>query len=878
MKLGNSCGAALLLAVTFHLHTDSVAQPASPATTTVDNIVSAASQLPEFAPGSLISVIGSGFVPGGARPQVLIDGRPARIESANATRINALIPFDQTAGVAATVIVRSRLGDSNAWTISIQAAAPAVFQYGQNRAVAYNSTGVINSSEHPAEDDALVTIHMTGLGRVQPASPRPGTPPRLVPVLPVAVDIGRSAAKVLSAELDPERPGLYKVTVKIGCPGTGATCPQPGVHELRARSGGFASAPVALTTSTTQAAFAAPVGPRDCAAVDIDASGNPKLPVGATEIAISDEDTSDGFVKDLYPQYDTGNDDWYADLAQSSAGCPFSIGGTVPGANDPVEDVLGEVPTPGDLPAALDGLASFLLRRPVPDVGLPPIIDASFHYQPPPDFCALPGDRLSFCQQLADSPFHGKDIIYVHGFSFKAFVETVVKGTVLPKWPDDPTAFLPGGHWRNAAAAYWDPPAGAVSPSHIQRFLRDRHAKNRYILIGWSTGQRLQQAVHASLTQITQAIVNGTGVGLTDSNDPRGSSGFCARGCIVVSHSTGALVTDVAMAKANEPGYQAKYGPIGFIPKLVTTHVALAGAISGSQLATLAMVGAWNTSLLGSVGCTYVRIAFGLPSNSYCGFLPRAKDSILEDLVPQVLRKNHNADINATPVPVLTVAGASNESLWPVKRFFNRAFDDGVVAMDSGCGRDLPVAVWPSGFVPFGGTLNPRLFDLGMARDNLVRAVSLYREQTGEFLYSAYPFVPRAAAGCTPHKTPWGMLEPYGIQVFNPYNFRPNHYSFIQTTENHGADKRILSGLDELIGREHRSLEDSRSVHGNDIYTRGLVSNSLKASEIQMSRGRVVRFKLFGIKYKLYLWKRTYHRFDNYQNRSAADYAYDYVN
>jgi hypothetical protein len=242
------------------------------------------------------------------------------------------------------------------------------------------------------------------------------------------------------------------------------------------------------------------------------------------------------------------------------------------------------------------------------------------------------------------------------------------------------------------------------------------------------------------------------------------------------------------------------------------------------------------------------------------------------------VRSHHNASINATPVPVLTVGGASDESLWPVKRYFNRAFDDGVVAMDSSCGRDIPVGLWPSGILPWAGLLNPRLFDMGMARQEFGRAALFYREQTLEFLLSAKPFNPRAAAGCTPYKTPWGMLEPAHSRVFNPFQFRPNHYSFIHSAENHGADKRPLSGLDEMIGREKPSLEDSRSVHGNDIYSRGLVRDGLKASEAQQTRGQVIKFKLFGHKYKWYIWKRTYHQLLNYQTKSAADYAYDYVN
>jgi uncharacterized protein (TIGR03437 family) len=914
--------AALLLLLFLQLDTDSAAQSppgtppasrgiaASPLTPVppppplsspvrVDDVVNAASRLPEFGRGTLISISGAGFAQAGpGNVQVLLNGRATMIESVGETRIDALIPPDYGPLGQATLVVRSPAGESSPWTLEVTPAAPAIFQYGQGRAMAYSQAGVLNSNERPAENDAVIIVHATGLGPVRQVVV-PGMRPVVVPALPVALMIGQAMAQVQSVELDPERLGLYKITAKIGCPGPEARCPQPGVHELRVRTVARGSAPAAITTSTTQAAFAASVSPETCAEATLDSSGNPLLPPDALEIEVMDEDgPPGGLVKDLYPEYDTSNDDWYEDLYKRDVRCPFSIGGTIPPPADMRADGIEGVDDPEALAKMLEQFEKMLGSRPIPAVELPRIVSPTFHYLPPADYCARataePGPKpdlpplsepnsrriapTGFCTQLAGSPFHGKDIVYIHGFSFKVFLQTVGQGAKLPKWPDDPTAFLPGGYWRNKARDYWDPSPQSPDPSHVQRFLRDRHAKNRYILVGWSTGQRLEQAAHAALTQIAEAMVSGTGVGLTDPSDPRGTAGFCARGCILVTHSTGALIGDVAMSRANDPAYQSKYGDIGFIPKMTTTHVALGGAISGSQLATVAMAVARFTSNLDKSLCAVLGAVTQLPSSSFCGFLFRAQDSILEDLVPQVVRAQHNAAINATPVPVLTVAGASHESLWPAKRFFNRAFDDGVVAMDSACGRDIPVGLWPSGILPWGGVLNPRLFDMGMARQEFGRAARFYSEQSLEFLLSTKPFNPRAAAGCTPYKTPWGMLEPGHSRVFNPFLFRPNHYSFIHTTENHGAAKRPLSGLDEMIGREKPPLEDSRSVHGNDIYTRGLVRDGFRASEAEQTRGKVIKFKLFGHKYKWYIWKRTYHQMIDYQSKSAADYVYDYVN
>ena len=38
-----------------------------------------------------------------------------------------------------------------------------------------------------------------------------------------------------------------------------------------------------------------------------------------------------------------------------------------------------------------------------------------------------------------------------------------------------------------------------------------------------------------------------------------------------------------------------------------------------------------------------------------------------------------------------------------------------------------------------------------------------------------------------------------------------------------------------------------------------------------------VQFRLFGRKFKIYIWRRSYIRLQGWENKAAMDYAYDYV-
>jgi hypothetical protein len=403
--------------------------------------------------------------------------------------------------------------------------------------------------------------------------------------------------------------------------------------------------------------------------------------------------------------------------------------------------------------------------------------------------------------------------------------------------------------------------------------------------VGYSSAQHLEVGANAVLKQIADAMNNTpllNGIKLLDPSDPRGTMGFCEVGCVVISHSDGAPVTDVAMALAADLAYQNDNGPIGFIPAHMKVHAALGGAFSGSQWATDVMVLAYGLGLGTYYGpvCALAQGFLGLPNSSFCNSLNRLRDSLLWDTVPQVMQSDWIDRIITTPVPVLTVAGASDHYNWPFKFFFQRGFDDGVVSMDSACARNTYVLAWPSGFfeaIPGGNLLDPRLFDMGMHTPG--HPGRNFAEQNYEFAFSFPPLdvFPRAAGACAPQKTPWGMVEkpiggynPFPILQSGDTGYYHNHYSFVQTAEDHF----------DLLERTDAPRWDSHAVLSSDVYTHGMVNTAFEKAQYQLRRGLPLYFKCCGgIQFgPWWIWHRDYHLLNGTDQLAAADYVYDYVN
>jgi len=156
-----------------------------------------------------------------------------------------------------------------------------------------------------------------------------------------------------------------------------------------------------------------------------------ELPTGATNVHYIDKQFRTGKVDQLYPGFDTSTDDWYPKYYASGkdTACPWDIGGTLPPREDPT---IEGVPNPTALNKQLEAEAVNLLKRNNRIPHFPRIVSPGFQYVTPTDYCAQGEIRGgAFCTDLDKSPFHGKDIIYVHGLDL-GVVEEALWGNPPP--------------------------------------------------------------------------------------------------------------------------------------------------------------------------------------------------------------------------------------------------------------------------------------------------------------------------------------------------------------------------------------------------------------------------------------------------------------
>jgi hypothetical protein len=248
------------------------------------------------------------------------------------------------------------------------------------------------------------------------------------------------------------------------------------------------------------------------------------------------------------------------------------------------------------------------------------------------------------------------------------------------------------------------------------------------------------------------------------------------------------------------------------------------------------------------------------PQSSSCPNLAPLLNSVLFDLMPVVAQAKWGPLVAITPVHALTIAGGNHDAMWPMKRFFAAGFDDGVVNMDSGCGRATPHLSWPAGYGPYNWL---RVYDMGQPKG---RAIRFFSEQKFEPWLYGMPSN-RASAACSPWKSTTGMVQPVAMYLptppLNPYLYHPRHHPFVQTSETH------VTGLRDC---GEKPAEDELAIDNHQVYWNGLVNGGIA----NLQEEDVVGKQLF--KSKKWLWKRTYHRLHNWQGRCAADYAYEWVN
>jgi uncharacterized protein (TIGR03437 family) len=194
-------------------------------------IVNAASYKPQIAPGSLISIFGTGLAAGeesaklmplpltlqGAK--VLVNGQAAPLLYVSPTQINAQAPYETPDGPA-MLEVRSAGKSSGMVSFTVSPAAPGVLYVADtNHAIAQNySDWSLNQPSQPAKPGDWVVVYLTGLGatneKLETGAPAPADRV-LRPLAPATVTLGGQSVANLAIGLVPGFVGLGQLNLQI---------------------------------------------------------------------------------------------------------------------------------------------------------------------------------------------------------------------------------------------------------------------------------------------------------------------------------------------------------------------------------------------------------------------------------------------------------------------------------------------------------------------------------------------------------------------------------------------------------------------------------------------------------------------------------------
>jgi hypothetical protein len=604
----------------------------------------------------------------------------------------------------------------------------------------------------------------------------------------------------------------------------------------------------------------------DCDALTLDANGNPVTPPGlqtataANSCVTGDEDENyfNGSLTGLY-----GYDGTFAMYDNLNLDDCNNIEGPMPAefTNYNCDDSLRAM----GLNITCDSLQRLMASD------MPSFTDTAFVPTPLPPFTSTDcgNNQVKFANDDLKVAFGGRDIIYIHGLQFSHILDKLLLDPrAIKPWPLNKSEFLPTGYYKTIAEANWK--------EHIKYFNNRTGRKNRYFIASYNCAERADIAIYNLFLQIKEAMEHGTGVENPDPTDKRGTACF-GKEFVIISHSTGGLIANLVLSIANQTktnmAVRAVYGDAGFISDRCKGHIALHGAMGGSNLAKI---------------CVLTRN-------------PVILNSVLVDLTPEYTYARWGLDLSMVPKPVLTVSGGHPMAeavagvtigAVPVLTFLGApptliilaaaagphllpGLDDGIVNMESSSGRNKPI------FVPISKFFTPfpnKAFDLGIQLD---RALASYFDQKvgiGKFSSAANPFL-----------SPQGMLEPrFSARLTNP-QFH-NNYTFIQSASEHIQPSHSnyfdhITYHNSLIGSAY--YEEQLVTNDSYLYSSGIVDSRIINEMGEDIRGKKKIFPWFKIVFKnghikvirygieYYLWKRKYHNLQG--DKYDDDFAYDYL-
>jgi hypothetical protein len=622
----------------------------------------------------------------------------------------------------------------------------------------------------------------------------------------------------------------------------------------------------------------------DCTEVQLDQNNNPIIPASYGTVPTgfnctpeAEEDSYlNGSLQDLYGQLYgyNGTSSLYSQLQDKC----LSIGGILPpevinyncddslkalGINMTCEEFQKQLNNPN-----LDFLNNVLKPDPLPPLKPLNLNDCS--------------DLTTNKQNMA---FNGKDIIFVHGLMLSHLCDrSNGKPGSTANWPDEPNEFY-NGYYNDVANTNWK--------ANVEHYLNTNNVnqlgggyRNRYLIVTYNCSQSAEIAVHCVLSQIREAMENGKGVVYDDADRRKGNC--FGRDYICISHSTGAIIADVALSIANKTktdnGLKTKYGDIGVIADRCKGRLSIRGAFSGSSLATIMVAFQATPSLSGTASFL---LSGGVCNKHFTNTVDRnmVLNSVLVDLIPAVTRYRWGSYINTVPVPVLTIASGHPSTIAKALKYvIHPGFDDGVVTMDCASSFNNSLLMQPTRYIP---TSTLKAYDMGQP---LVRGICYFLDQhlpTNAFAYAS-----------TPYLSPTGMVQP--VSILSPTSQFNNHYTFIQSASEHW----LRSSYDIAKGYDYEKTiptlgstinaglfpndEEELVVTDPTLFSRNLVSPAIISEMGEFIKGKYILLPKLVIKRKRgiphfsivwiqkYIWKRTYHKMQS-ETLFDFDYAYKYL-
>lgn len=328
----------------------------------------------------------------------------------------------------------------------------------------------------------------------------------------------------------------------------------------------------------------------ECKEVEVDAAGNPVLPtdlgvIPSTFSCTTYDDEDDYFNGNLTDLYDyNGTFNMYNQYFSETSEQCFNIGG---------DEIPDETPIDCDAELIEEGILETCQEVQNLANSVQKITQESHDYpliQPLTGANCDGNNTNPLKEQMA---YCGRDIIFVHGLMISNLVDRAngVKGA-MTLWSDK-KEFEKGGYYKDKADANWQ--------FHIQNYLISKGYKNRYLIVTYNSSQDAETAANSVASQIRDAMETGKGVKMSiqDTRFTLGDKNERIAKCfgkeyVIISHSTGGLVTNIMLSTANKTKTigspeQGKYGNIGFISDRCKGHIAMHSAISGSNIAAVAV-------------------------------------------------------------------------------------------------------------------------------------------------------------------------------------------------------------------------------------------------------------------------------------------------